>query len=399
MKSTKWSCLLLAALLLTVNACSTKQDPLDGQPDNIKNGVPPDKKTDKPSFDARNVVIDSDDAYVMKENESQTITFTGRYLLPDAQDIQLILKNQAEFPGIKVTSVNGSHTNKGLKPAQLTITWTPKASGTDNIQKFFFDVVMYIPNLNIVAPKSVPLFVEKKIGAPQIVRDEKMPTSIREGEQVMATIYVNDITGEDADGKRPVLTLVSEAMGVPQLNQFVSVGRARSVGANLWAFDVRFDLKAEITPSQYQTSLKFVASNRYGQVSQEKLYTIKVTTAVEKPQTSWANKSIVNFKAGQKNTYNFWIMDPKFEGNITWIVAASSDLNKWPGKATLTCQYVVAPNGSSNSQAFCQLDWDIPAGTTDTSKLLTMTLQNASKVTGDTTVVKEVFERTITITP
>ncbi len=107
------------------------------------------------------------------------------------------------------------------------------------------------------------------------------------------------------------------------------------------------------------------------------MYTIKVTTAVEKPQTSWANKQSVVFKAGQKNTYNFWIMDPKFEGNITWVLSTSSDLTKWQGKAALNCQYVTSPNGSSNSEAFCQLEWEIPAGTKETSKLLTMTLKNS----------------------
>lgn len=397
MKQMQWA-VLLAGLLIMLPACSTKQDPLAGQPENIRNGQIPGKQVQKPSFDAKDFRIDSDDAYVMKEGEIQTITINARVLV-DTPDFELILKNASDFPGIKITTVKGSHSNKGIKAAQLVITWTPKASGTDLVQKFFFDLILSAPSIGVSSVKSVPLFVEKKIGVPSIVRDERMPIDVREGEVHQAVIYVTDITAEDVDGKRPVLTLISESLGVPQLNQFVSIGRPRSLGSNLWAFDIRFDLKNELTSNQYQTTLKFVASNRYGQVSPEKMYTIKVKTEVEKPQTSWANKQSVVFKVGQKNTYNFWIMDPKFEGNITWVLSASSDLTKWPGKAALNCQYVTSPNGSSNSEAFCQLDWEIPADFKDSSKLLTMTIKNASKVSGDTKVITEIFERTITITP
>ena len=389
--------LIILGTMLLVSACG-KQDPMAGQPEDIRNGHPPGEEKAKPTFGSDSLVFESQDFYNMKEGETQTITIQARCTL-DTPSYEIIFRNQGEFENVQVKTVKGSHTNKGVMPAQITITWTPKNTSTDFMQVTSFDLVATSSDLGISRSKSIPVHIEKKSVAPQILRDQGMPTSIREGQQVTGTIFVNDVSSEDIDGKRPMLHLVSESMGVPQLSQFVSVSMPRLVSAGLWSFDVRFDLRNEVTASKYNTSLKFVATNRFGLVSSEKMYSVDVLSNVERPQTSWVNKQVVTFKVGQKNSYSFWVLDPKFEGNLTWSVDSSSDLSKWAGKASLDCQYVTAPNGSSNSEAFCQLNWEIPAGTTDKTKNFKLNVKNTSKIPNDNLSVTDSFEREIVITP
>ena len=389
--------LLLAGLTLLLSACSTEQDPMANQPENVKNGQPPGIEKPTDTIDPKHIVFESEDFYTLKEGEKQTITINVRYL-KDAPEYEVALKNQADFENIKVTSVKGNHTTKGIKPAQISITWTPKVDGSDYMKKTQWDLVLIIPSAGVSTTRAIPVFVERKLEVPSIVRDERMPTEMREGETAMGVVYVMDATAENTPGNRPVLSLESETTGVPQLTPFISIGQPRSMGNNLWAFDVRFDLRNEVTATLYETNLKFVAKNRFGKVSTEKMYNIKVKTNLTRPETSWTNKEVVTFKVGQTNIYNFWILDPKFEGELKMEVL--EDVTKWPGKATLVCPYVTSPvNGSTNSQMFCTLTWEIPAGATDKSKNLKLSIKNNSKITGDVLSVTESFDRMIMITP
>lgn len=388
--------LMLSGLVLLLAACGS-QDPMKNQSDDVKNGNPPGVNKPKETVEAKDIVFDNEEFYTIKEGESVTITVNARYL-KNAEDFEIIFKNQEQFENVQVSTVKGSHTGKGLTPAKITITWIPKIDNGDFMKKTSFDFLISIPELGVSTSKSIPVFIERKLETPSILRQENMPSVMREGDVAMAVIYVMDVTAEDQDGKRPVLSVDYESKGVPQISPYIGIGAARSVGNHTWAFDIRFDLQAELTDSQYSTNVRFVAKNRFGLVSTHQEYPFEIKTNLLKPTITWINKSEVNFKVGQKNAYSFMILDSRFEGDVTWDVSAS-ELAKWPGTASFDCQYVTAPNGASKSQAVCTLTWDIPPGTKDALKNLKLTVKNSSKLTGDTFSTEEHFDRQILITP
>lgn len=398
--------LLLAGFLLTLSACSFKQDPLHSQSDDIKNGIPPEKVSNPKGHMPESFNFDAESSYLFKEGKAQTITINARANV-EMKEYEIRLVNQVQFENIKIKTVNGSSlANKGVQPAQIKITWEPPVVPGAETREMFFELEVFSKAVKgenkeqIARFETIRVFVNKDTSVtPTILKIEGFPPDVREGEMHVGKVYVEDTAGEDNGNNRPTLDIIGETAGVPQISQFMSYGQPTNLGNGQWVFDVRLDLRGEVTATQYTTNVRFVARNRFHNASIERTQIFLVRSNLSNPQISWINKEEISFKVGQKNSYSFWIMDPKFEGRLTWSVDSSTDLSKWVGTAALTCKYMNSPNGSSNSQAICQLDWDIPADATLTLQTLKLNVTSEAKGSGDNLSVIETFERMIKVTP
>lgn len=396
--------LVLSALLLSLSACSLKQDPFHAQPDSVrKEGVPREKLKDPVGTRPDSFNITAESYYNFREGVEQTITIEARANVA-LKNYEISIANPEAFPGMKVTSTLGSNTEEGVVPAQLTITWTPPVEAGEPVREVNMALRVYakVPkgeaNAELSREQSLAIVVIKDTSvSPTITKIENLPSEMREGGMYLGKIYIDDTVGVDKPMKRPTIEVVYQTPGAAQLTPFMSFDDAKKVG-NQWVIGVRVDLRSEITTSEFQTQIKFAARNSFGNLSVDKSLTVLVRTNLAMPVSSWENKQLVAFKVGQKNLYNFWLLDPKFEGALSWDV--NTDLSKWPGVAKLDCKHLASPvTGSPDSQAFCQLEWDIPVDAIVTEENLQITVTNKSKLTNDTLSEKAVFKRTIAVTP
>ena len=399
--------LLLTGLLVVMStACSFKQDPLHNQSDDVKNGIPAEKIND-PQPDPEQVFNFSDaSTKEFFEGKAQTIVIEARANVNMA-GYEIRFLNADQFENMQVKSTVGSNTaSKGVVPAQLTITWAPAVvpGASSRTVTFELDVISKKakndPSAVLRRQQMFSFDVKKDTGVTPVILKVDFPSDVREGEMHLGKVFVEDKVAEDVDGKRPILKTVGETSGVPQINTFMSWGVAKSLGNGQWVFDVRLDLRNELTSNQFTTNVKFAASNRYSNSSPERSVTFNVRSNLSDPQITWVNKEDLVFKVGQKNSYFFMIEDQKKEGRITWSVDSSTDLAKWEGSASLDCKYITSTStGSSNSEAFCELQWDIPAGATVTAKNFKLNVKNESKISGDNLSVTKSFERAIKVAP
>lgn len=402
----KSTLLVLVGTLFLISACGgTKQDPLDGQSDDVKNGKAPGiaEAPKKKPADSNVLKIDGPDSLVVQEGEEREITFTARSLFVEDTEyaLEFTSAGAAEYKNATVTSKPGNSAKGEL--ASITIKWkVPKGLAAGQVTDTALVVSAYTTNLKAIysVEKNVTVFISSNSkNVPNITKVEVPVDPIKENtNKSIIKVYVTDNDSSDVVGRRPSLIIMPDTSGangaaylVPAKNPVKDPALANS-----WIFDVVVDLtNAEMTA--YSANAKFlVAATSYlGRLSAFKSASYSVWTSVSQPVSSW--QEIVYFKRQQANSYTFIVTDPRGEGLID--AKFTTNCSALEGKPVCDCKSIAGVSGKSKGAAQCSITWTPPAGGgiffAATPYTISVSVTNQSPITNDKDNKVQIFNGVI----
>lgn len=362
--ASKLSSTVLAVTLVAafaVSGCS--QDPLKGQPDNIRNGVPPEKAT-KPigkGTPKDNLFIDAPSSAQFIEGKESVVQISGRQLADDSgrtpqvgQDFDLKITNLADFPLATFDAASGS------------FKWTPQVGYVDQNYTTFADI-----NIVMTTRSSPPQQIDAVIlGAitraaaePTILSiDDLSQVATMEGKTRNFKIRVSDPHSIDQDNLRPRLIISATQGGLISAANFIKCSGASNCKPTLdptdasgktWIFDMTLDLaNQEVTQGSTNLVYGVSAVSRFGESSAVQEARVKVITSVKEPVISWPEGKEIEMVAGQENLFTFLVIDPSNEGILTVNFTKRCDLILGAA-SSCSCTEM----DSSSTQQICKISW------------------------------------------
>jgi hypothetical protein len=302
---------LLAALVsLAVSACSTKQDPLAGQSDRLRNAQPPANKPGAPGeISNSNLLIDGPSSVTFEEGVETHFTLAPRSLLEDYDQAFINIENIGDFAGAQ------------FDPATGVFSWTPPSgtTGRTTERRMTLSVHGYATSSHkqelgaITNAREISIVVTKVPGIPTIVQLADVPISLREGEDEIFHVLVKDVDGGVTE---PVLQFKPPTdTKLVSLAPFINVSPGYyDVAAKLWVFECQISLKGELSDSSTDGGFTVLALSTFGRMSPVLDQSIKVFTSLDKAATTWGGTRYV--RPASDNRIPFLIYNPKGEGML-----------------------------------------------------------------------------------
>ena len=389
---------LLAMITALVVGCDSgfkNQNPMDGQPDNIKRAIPPEKLTESPAADVLpedSLQIDTDLFYEFVEGEEKEVVISSRALLPDTDYTLEIEGLERRMDAAKATASADNH--------QQTILWTPPQGwvGDQAVRRTRITVALNAKRgkTHLSRRKDVEIIVFRADMGPEIIQVGEMPPKgIREGDSFNFEVKVRDpesvSTTSPLTGKPPVLRLVEthESSSLTSMMSIDDDPKRDETDPQVWTFKVSISLSGEhnLTDDSDTHYFGLQAVNRHLVPSETSKQTVVIRTSLKEPVVTWNEKDSVIFYEGKENYFSFSIIDRRGEGktSIEWV----TDWKKFPG-LMIACM-----DGDSSKDTDCHVAWT-PKSTPelDLPKIIEFEFKVFSRttVTGDD-LVKEVTEK------
>lgn len=349
----------VAVAFSLLGAGCSKQDPLAGQPENVRNGVPP----EKPGSDEVDPISDqalrirSEDFINFQEDKENKTTITGALLQSvvggDAvvgRDFEVIVNNLSDLKGATFDQMTGE------------FVWKPAKGFTRedySVNTFISVTIATLASPIMTKTQKIPISVTRAVNLPvvqSITFDANTP--VREGERAFFTVVVKDASAKNEDGKRPtvlpVATKAANTAGNPLATLVRQQFETPVVDPNdstLYTFKMSLDLRnAELTKTSDSFEFSIQARNRYNEVSTSMSKSVVVLTSLRKPMTTLSDT--ITVIRGEENTINFSVYDPYQESElqVNW---NRCDLL---GGGT-NCACVTSRSGGATSTMNCTVSW------------------------------------------
>ena len=362
----KWLIILFSIFAIACEKDSFKQDPLEGQPDRIRNGSHPDqRKPDaRPPCSIDSLVIESSPRVgIFEEGQLGTMTFKGRVLDCGTEEYEIEVLNEPEEADYdKTTGV---------------LTYTPPYSIVQGnsffVERSFKLRMKTLSKPVVIRDHSVVYFVRRPGSRKPVIEDfEKLPDTVNEGSMTAFFVVVRDedsTSGVNGRINPPHLNLVTtshnETNALPYMSIFNSTKPVQDPDdKNLWRFRVTINTTPYRNPVDKDMTLRFgvVAVSQFGVLSDPEPRNFELKNRVKKPKITWPELNDVSHKMqkGTRNNFVFWAVDPLKEGYTE--VSFVTNCSKLPGTAVCNCEYVGNYMSSSAEKgSYCSIDWDIPA--------------------------------------
>jgi hypothetical protein len=393
-------CVSLCAVLASVSCGKgLHQDPLEGEPEEVRRRFPPSHKrvgTEAYSAIDELLQIDNTDNYTFKEGESSVIKLEGRVLTPvnghaaaPGVDFEFALDNLQDFPGAIFDRASG------------TFAWTPpKHFVQDELTRYAHLDVRLItrgePRLE--RKKTLSLTIARAVVDPEVLEVEDLSaTPTREGEVRKFRVLVSDPDAQDVDDRRPRLLVVANKRGGKSGAHLVTVLEPSANAKNpeplpgdqtKWVFILELDVRGrEVTKSSDKVGFALIAVSRFGRSSAPKSVGALIWSSVQEPVLTW-DEPIPVF-AGQENVFTFSVFDPLDEGRISASVFRCDLL---PGSAACSCK-----EQKGGSAQLCTVRWKVAPDARLGEYVLEGEVLNQSRVSGDPDFQKKSFRRTVMI--
>lgn len=349
----------LTVLCVALWGCQKmKQDPLDGQPDWVRDGVPPERKVDpRPKALPADVMrIDSADFADFREGEPGELKVGARVLIANTgYDLQLT--NIRDFPGAVFDAAAGS------------FKWTPPIGyvNSEYTRAAHLDFTLTAQTVPVTSTvKSIKVFIGRQNVDPSIVSvDDLSKNPINEGEKREFQVVVKDPTASNTPNNRPRLMVVASTSDQFSAAHMVTNSNSdpsqSMIDPSLWIFKLTLDTRNyELTPDRSLFKFGLIALSHFGNTSGPRTVDVLIGNKLREPSISWVDTAVLTM--GQKNSYNFSVYDSSFrdsssrniEGQIS--VQVVTQLANLPGSPTLNCV-----TQSRSGDALCTLNWDVPS--------------------------------------
>ena len=349
---------LVAVLLVGCNSGFKNQDPMDGQPDNIKRAIPPEKKTDSPADDVlpeESLQIDADVFYEFIEGEEREIEISSRALLPDTTYTLELDNADRRLDAVSIKSSEDGH--------KQTLTWTPPKGwvGDQSVRRVRVTAILNAKRgkTYLSRRQEIQIVVYREDVGPEIVEVVGLPEDgLREGGRAAFTVLVRDPESVSRTtpviGTPPQLRLVETSKDnslVPFLEQDGEPTRSEE-DPELWTFKMKIDINNEhnLTHNADTHYFGLKAVNRHAVPSTVTKENLSIRSSLAQPLISWSNNDPVIFTEGKENYFSFTVFDPLQEGKATleWVTDWKKE---FPG-LLITCK-----EAGYNKDYDCLLAW------------------------------------------
>jgi hypothetical protein len=363
--------LTFSAILGLSQGCSFQQDPLATQPEEIRNGVAPETKTEEPPRpdDPSALRIDTNDFYRVREGQLTEIQLSGRVTIGRQTKFTLDVDNLDKFPGA------------AFDPSTNVFSWTPPTdfvAGDEYTRSLTMDVILTAETNPVrTTKKQVLIFVDRVEANPKIVevRSDFANQFVREGERAKFFVTVEDPDGVDRDDLRPRLLAVPAKATRDVAAAVVMVPADEAQGGTnpkldpnnnrRWIYEMMLDLRGrEVTVREEEFTFGLIALSRFGRSSSPDTQTLRVRTAVNTPAVSWFDP--IRLVIGQENLAQFSVYEPAGQGQVrvefVRFTHTSPDgatqfgtydrCDQLPGTASCVCR----PQARSGA-VFCSIRW------------------------------------------
>jgi hypothetical protein len=354
-----------------------EQDPLKDQPDNIRNGVPPQDRPEKP--DARPlcktcVVVEMNNGEPIHFHETQEGRFNVKVTVFRSQlprpikAFDVVLSNPDKFPGAtfaleKEIPLDDPNEQK-IAQKEYVFTWTPPQGTTGDetlVNKFLsFNLITNEDRILTEEHRQVAL-VDRSFTVPVIddmtfEKDGAPITSINEGDTGKLTIKVTDT--DSSDEEAPTVKFVKPSANAHDGSPFAYFNNAtRDATTKQWTLVYDLDLvDHEVTRSSQDVTFVVNATSRFGKISPTLTKTLTIKNVLKDPVLSIAPDATYTLASGKSIAISFTASDTAQEGEVTATV--ETDLTTLPGTATMAC---ASPAGKPYVHS-CEITWDLPAG-------------------------------------
>ena len=364
--------------------CSLKQDPYDGQPDEVRNAAPmgPIEK-DKKAGDALSkdyLQIQSDDNAAFRENVQGSVDIKGAILTEvngheaiPGQDFILAIDNIADFPGAQWDAVNGK------------FVWTPLPGFVDtNYSRNVHITVSLTAKFGpYKTTKDILAVVTRADMQPTIVSIEDLSrTLIKEGDVRTIKVVVRDphSAGKSMDTK-PRLQVTSDGANASAANLIYCAGGCKDPDQDpndpqLYTFNLRLDLQGkEITQNKVTLTYGLIATSPFGEASAISTSNLVISSLIQDAQVSWSSADPLTMASGQTNRVNFTVFDPNSDGaiGVTFNTQCSVSLG---ASANCSCSTLGRPG---TSPQLCTITWSVPASPLQTDYTVEFVAKNTSR--------------------
>lgn len=316
-----------------------EQDPLAKYPDNIKNGLPPDKKPEKKKNVPKDAMVLEMSPQVASfiEGQNGKLLFTGRLLGYTDVESQVRLTNLPD--GAVFDQATG------------ILDWTP---GLDTIVggETFATVNITAQMVALTEPpmlieETFPVMVFRNATVP-VIRSVSSINDVTENDRKEFTIAVLDDSSpasKNIPAKAPVISFLNTGSGNDGV-QFVKTNGMPSQDTTnpaRWVYRYYIDLfEREVTKDKQEFDFNIQVTNRFGEESQPQRVRFLVLTDTSYPVITWAEQT-AEVQVGQKYSSHFSVFSEKGDGEMLAEFKvgtggyAYDTCDKLPGDVTCSC--------------------------------------------------------------
>lgn len=402
---------ILMLLVTGLFGCGDKpfgQDPLEGYPDSVRNGIPPEKRPEKGDTnpmckECYAIEVNSGEPVFISDKQESRISikvtvFKSQFQHP-IKSFDIVAGNLNEFEGADLKLIKeiplDDLKEKKIAVKEYEFVWTPKSKMVDPLSRRFLRLKLVTDSdLALVEDEVVPITIEREFEIPKITDMSFSKEEISEGERAMLTLTVidNDSTQSDPPKVRFVRGPKLIKNDIATYLTFDSLSYDTSTST--WSIRYNLDLSVQdVTRGIEDFYVAASVISKYGQVSAVKEESITVRNLLRKPSVSLLGGAKYTLAAGSKLGVTYSVYDFREEGAVSSEIVES--LSTFPGLVTLNCQN---PTYRSYYQV-CQFLWDLPVDTVSSISDYTITVRSTNTsnyATADPK--KEVYEQTFKVT-
>lgn len=330
------------------------QDPLEGYPDSVKNGLPPTEKLPKPDRrplpeDAYRVEVD--DVVEFGVGQELSVEVVARVYV-QVKEFKLEVQNLSKFPEAKFEQVD-------VQPDAIKYKFTWKAPESFTGNNLYVTTSLdfrLTADTGVITSydKSIKVMVNRSFKTPRILSAKFNKYEVVEGDDAVLTVEVEDNDSTENEPTRIVFDKPSYYYDGSVFLKFMSITRDAATGK----FTVQYSFNTggrDITDNSAYTTVTVVAVSRYGVKSQSSSPNITINNSLKPAVSSISPTSVVSFTLGQRNSTSFTFMDSRQEGTVS--ATLKTDTSALPGSVIFSC---VNPTGAKYV-ANCTLIWDVAA--------------------------------------
>lgn len=309
----------IITLLLFTAACA--QDPLEDQPENVRNGVPPlTQVTGEPiPRDFFHLEV-APEVPVFYEGEVGSFVLEGR------------ITDKADLP-VTIT-VNNLPTGAKFDEATGTVTWQPEfglLSAGESSKLIPFTATISTDELGVATSvvENFHLWIHKRIVKPEIVNFKATKGTslyrILEGSKIDITVEVKSVYETIA----PKLRFYGPNNHLNGVTFMESVGNPTfNATTKLWEYTYILNTQNKnLTVSSKNYGVELEALDNSGDTSITKSLSFKVVTKVGEPKTTWVKDVFV--RAGEVSEFRFqiYVEFNNFKSSPTSSVVPNAEIN------------------------------------------------------------------------
>jgi hypothetical protein len=337
---------LLSGLVLISMGCGSKQNPMDGKPDAVKDGRLPAQKVEAPKPERSDIIrINTVNKFTFVEGREDKFMILSTVLASDYEN-QLEISNEIDFPGSKFDQTTGE------------FLWTPPKGyvfdGLSKTVELRLRVFAKNPNNDsakiFTMERSVEITVEKSMSVPALTVTG-LPDAFVEGEFYTFEVTIHDEDAGPAQETFPRLVISNPEYQTISLAPFIKVTKITPDFVKRdFVYTLSVDTNhAQLTDGMSSAGFSLKAISRYDVRSTVTQVTNNVVASFGEPKASWVNK--LTIEAGKKFNYSFLIFE-----NTSRADFEVTQPNELPPGAEISCD----DTGSKGIMP-CTLTWDVPA--------------------------------------